>query len=109
MKTGLLIMCLTLLPLAAQDNSGIKHLTVGPLPNGRPAVAPIRLAARDLDQIAGIVYLKGSVEINLGTYALLADEAEYDQNSGEIQASGNVHLKPAESRNSRGAIQFGIK
>lgn len=109
MKTGLVIMCLALLPLTAQENPEIKHLTLGPLPNIRPVAAAIHLAARDLDQLAGIVYLKGSVEINLGTYSLLADEAEYDQNSGEIQASGNVHLKPAATRSSHGAIQFGIK
>ena len=108
MKTGLLVTCLALFPLIAQDNSETKHLTVGPLANGRPAVPRVRLAAQSLEQNLGVVYLKGSVEINLGTYALLADEAEYYQDSGEIQARGNVRVKPA-TVDARGASQFGIK
>ena len=107
MKTFLFVTCLALLPLTAQDNPEVKHLTVGTLP-GRPAVPAIRLGARDLEQSAGVVYLKGGVEIDLPLHVLLADEAEYDQNSGEIQARGNVRLKPARS-DSRGASQFGVK
>jgi lipopolysaccharide assembly outer membrane protein LptD (OstA) len=108
MKTSLIVMCLTLLPLTAQDSFEMKHLTVGTRANGRPAIPAIRLAAKSLEQSGGIVYLKGSVEINLPLHILLADEAEYDQDSGEIQAHGNVHLKPA-NQDSRGAGQFGVK
>lgn len=108
MKTGLFVICLVLLPLTGQDNSQVKHLTVGPLANGRPAVPTVSLAAKSLEQNAGIVYLKGSVEISLGAHTLLADEAEYDQDSGEIQARGNVRVKPA-ILDRRGASQFGIK
>jgi lipopolysaccharide assembly outer membrane protein LptD (OstA) len=108
MKMTLIVMCLALLPITAQDNSEVKHLTVGIRANGRPAIPTIRLAAKSLEQSAGIVYLKGSVEINLPAHILLADEAEYDQDSGEIQARGNVHLKPA-NLDPRGASQFGIK
>jgi lipopolysaccharide assembly outer membrane protein LptD (OstA) len=109
MKIGLsLLIFLALLPLTAQENSELKHLTVGPVPNGRPAVPTVRLAAKSLEQNAGIVYLKGSVEINLGRYALVADEAEYEQDSGEIRARGNVRVKPLDL-DRRGASQFGIK
>lgn len=108
MRTSLIVICLALLPLAAQDDSEIKRLTVGTRANGRPAVPTIRLGAKSIEQIAGIVYLKGSVEINLPTHILVADEAEYDQDSGEIQARGNVRLKPV-NLNPRGAGQFGIK
>ena len=41
-------------------------------------------------------------------HILLADEAEYDQDSGEIQARGNVRLKPA-NIDSRGTSELGIK
>lgn len=75
---------------------------------GRPAVPTIRLAAKNIEQNAGIVYLKGNVEINLLTHVLVADEADYDQDSGEIQARGKVRLTPAKL-NPRGASQFGIK
>jgi hypothetical protein len=102
MKTSLIVMCLALLPMTAQNNSVVKHLTVGTRANGRPALPRIRLAARNLQQSAGLVYLKGSIEINLPMQMLLADRAEYDQDSGEIQACSNQHLKPA-NLDSRGA------
>ena len=108
MRTSLIVMCLALLPLTAQDNSEVKRLTVGTRANGRPAVPTIRLAAKSIEQNAAIVYLKGSVEISLPTHVLVADEAEYDQDSGEIQARGNVRLKPV-NINPRGASQFGIE
>src|SRR5580698_4601140 len=108
MKTSFIVMCLALLPLTAQDNTEIQHLTVGAQANGRPPIPTLRLAAKSLEQSAGVVYLKGSVEIAMPTHTLLADEAEYDKDSGEIQARGNVHLKPT-NLNSRGASQFGIK
>ena len=108
MKTGLLAMCLALLPLTAQNNSDTKHLTVSPVVNGRP-VPKVQLAAKSLEQNAGIVYLKGAVEISLGTYALLADEAEYYPDSGEIQAHGNVRVKPTPIIDPRGVSQFGVK
>lgn len=107
MKTALLVICLAFLPLTAQDNTEIQHLTVG-TPPGLPAIAGIRLNAKDLEQSAGIVYLKGRVEIDLPFHVLEADEAEYDQSSGEIEARGNVHLKPARV-DARGANQFGVK
>jgi lipopolysaccharide assembly outer membrane protein LptD (OstA) len=107
MKTGLIVIGLALLPLAAQDNSGVEHMVVGTRA-GNPTIPAIRLAAKDLEQSAGIVYLKGNVEINLPTHTLFADEAEYDQDSGEIEARGNVRLKPA-NPDARGASQFGTK
>jgi len=106
MKTGLLLTCLALVPLTAQDNSEIKHLTVGTRP-GLPTIPGIRLNARGLEQSAGQVFLKGSVEIDLPSHVLLADEAEYDLDSGEIEVHGNVHLKP--NVDSRGIRQFGVK
>lgn len=108
MKTGLLAICVALLPLTAQNNSDIKHLTVGQVANGRP-VPIVQLAAKSLEQNAGMVYLKGSVEINLGTYALVADEAEYYQDSGEIQTHGDVRLKPMPIIARPGLSRFGVK
>jgi lipopolysaccharide assembly outer membrane protein LptD (OstA) len=106
MKTGpALALCLALLPLTAQNNSDIKRLTVSSVVSG----PPVQLAAKSLEQNAGIVYLKGSVEINLGTYALLADEAEYYQDGGEIQTHGDVRLKPMPVMAPRRLNQFGVK
>jgi lipopolysaccharide assembly outer membrane protein LptD (OstA) len=107
-KTGLLIMCLTFLPLTAKNNAELKELTVGPVLNGLQFLPKVHVAAKNIQQNAGILHLKGSVEIKLVSYTLLADEAEYDQQSGEIHAHGHVLMKPAPS-DPRGARQFGIK
>ncbi len=108
MKTSLLIMCLTLLPLTAQNNAELKELTVGGKLNGLQFLPKVHVTAKDIQQNAGIVHLKGSVEITLVSYTLQADEAEYDQQSGEIHAHGDVLMKPTPS-DPRGARQFGIK
>lgn len=80
MKTALFLICLALLPLAAQDNSELKQLTVGP----RGASPGIHLAAKSLDQSAGVVYLKGSVEIGHDG----ADTPRHT-NSGTVHTSGD--------------------
>ncbi|MGD1096723.1 MAG: hypothetical protein ABSB35_32610 [Bryobacteraceae bacterium] len=109
MKLVLLFICLILLPLAAQDNdSELKHLNVPEAMNGRPGFN-VRLSARNLDQSLGIIYLKGNVEIKTRTYTIVADEAEYHQDNGEIKAHGDVLAKPALPLDPRGVSQFGIK
>ncbi len=108
MKTSLLIMCLTLLPLTAKNNAELKELTVGGNLKGLQLVPKVHLAAKNIQQNAGTVHLKGNVEIKFVSYTLLADEAEYDQQSGEIHAHGHVLMKIALS-DPRGARQFGIK
>lgn len=40
------------------------------------------------------VHLKGNVEIKTATMTLTADEAYYDQDTGEITAMGTVRVKP---------------
>lgn len=107
-KTGILIMCLTLLPLTAKNNAELKELTVGGNLNGLQFVPKVHFAAKSIQQNAGIVRLKGSVEIKLVSYTLLADDAEYNSQTGEIHAHGHVLMKPAPS-DPRGARQFGIK
>lgn len=108
MKANLLIMCLALLPLTAQSNTELKELTVGGNLNGLQFLPRVHLTAKNIQQSAGIVHLKGGVEVRLVTYTLLADQAEYDEQSGEIRAHGHVRIKPAPS-DPRGARQFGIK
>jgi lipopolysaccharide assembly outer membrane protein LptD (OstA) len=106
MKSGLLVLCLVLVPLAAQNNSEIKQLTVGPSISGLVTIPQVRFAAQSVQQNSGIVFLKGSVEINLGGYTLLADEAEYHQDTGEIQPRGNVRVKPTSSLDPRGVSHW---
>ncbi len=111
MKPALILACLAFLPLTAQDNSvsGTKRVTVAQTTNGRRTGPRVSFVAKSIEENLGIYYLKGNVEINLGTYIVQADEAEYFQDSGDLQPHGNVHIKPAPLVDPRGASQFGIK
>ncbi len=66
-------------------------------------------ASGRIEESSGIVYLKGGVEISLGTHTVTAEEAEYDRNTGEVQAHGNVRVRPIRPEVRRGVSQFGIK
>ena len=109
MKSGLLVICLVLLPLTAQDRSDGEKLTVGGGLKGLQPMPRVQVKAESILENSGIIHLKGTVEINLGTHTLLADEAEYNQDTGEIQAHGDVRLKPSLVLNQGGVRQFGIK
>lgn len=112
MKPALILACLAFLPLTAQDSSvpGTKQATTFRTVNGHGIGPEVRFVAKSIDQNLGIFYLKGSVEVNLGTYVVTADEAEYFQYSGELQAHGDVKIKPAPALlDPRGASQFGVK
>jgi hypothetical protein len=65
---------LALLPLTAQNGSEIKHLTVGPVVSRGAVVPKIHLAAKSIEQSAEIVYLKRSVEINLGMFGCMLSD-----------------------------------
>jgi lipopolysaccharide assembly outer membrane protein LptD (OstA) len=56
-----------------------------------------------------IFHLKGDVEIRTDTLLLKADEATYNHATGEIDAHGDVKLKPTSPLIPRGLSQFGIK
>jgi hypothetical protein len=98
-------------PLAlSQDNKPEQlHLTIR-APGGRVALTAFSMQ-RDLssEATAPVIQLKGNVEIRMiaclptgkddavvceGTMVLHADEAEYNEKSGEINARGNVHMTP---------------
>ena len=99
----------TLLPLAiGQGNAERKHLTVPPLNGGR-AVALSALSIERGVSYPSVVKLKGNVEIRTpvclpvgqdsalvcdGEMIVRADEAEFSESTGEIQAHGNVTVTP---------------
>jgi lipopolysaccharide assembly outer membrane protein LptD (OstA) len=85
------------------------HLTLG-APGGRVALTASSIE-RDLssEATASIIQLKGNVEIRMiaclptgkddvviceATVILHADEVQYNEKSGEINARGNVHMTP---------------
>ena len=53
----------------------------------------ISLSASAIQRQTPIVQLRGSVEIRTKDMILRADEADYDQNNGEIEARGAVRIK----------------
>ena len=53
----------------------------------------ISLTATAIQRQAPIVQLRGNVEIKTKDMILRADEADYDQNTGEIEARGAVRIK----------------
>ena len=58
-----------------------------------------------------IFRLKGNAEITTAVLIVQADEAEYHWDTGEIEARGNVHVKPVsvDLTRARALRQFGIK
>ena len=85
------------LPLAkSQDNPAteIKNISLAPLNGvrggGRAAALSIERGAR----YPSVIHLKGKVEVRTNGFVLLADEADHDEATGEVQAHGNVTVKP---------------
>jgi lipopolysaccharide assembly outer membrane protein LptD (OstA) len=67
------------------------------------------LTAVSATQEGDVFHLKGAVEIRTDSILLKADEADYNHETGEIEARGNVKVTPASLLNTRGSSQFGIK
>ena len=96
-----------LLPQVAPDP--LKHLTAAQI-EGAPGGA--RLSAVDIERdipYPSMVHLKGSVEIRVAGFTLRADEADYNEKTGEIEAHGDVRVTPTSPLIPRGQSQFGIK
>ena len=56
----------------------------------------VTLEADSLQSEAGVTRLTGNVEIHTTKLVLMADQAIYHPETGEIDASGNVHITPVE-------------
>ncbi len=72
----------------------IKHVTTTPLNGARGGAA---LAAMSIERevtYPSIVHLNGAVEIRTNGFILHADKADYDERTGEIDASGTVKVTP---------------
>ena len=111
MKPALILACLAFIPLTAQDSSlsPPKHLSIVPTINGR-LTGKVSFVAQSIEENLGIIYAKGNVSIDLQTYTVQADEAEYFPDSGELVPHGNVRIKPSlRLLDPRGVSQFGVK
>jgi lipopolysaccharide assembly outer membrane protein LptD (OstA) len=56
-----------------------------------------------------VFHMKGAVEIRTGTILLKADQASYNHESGEIEATGAVKVSQTSPLIPHGLSQFGIK
>jgi lipopolysaccharide assembly outer membrane protein LptD (OstA) len=117
MKLSLAVVAACTLALIAQDNPAgqLKHLIV---PTTTSAL-PVSVAAMEIESELphpSIIHLKGSVEIKTpvclhagrgnalvcnGSVVLRADEADFHEDTGQIEASGNVKVTREKSTDDR--------
>jgi lipopolysaccharide assembly outer membrane protein LptD (OstA) len=105
MRLLLCVPVIALLPAMAQD-SGLKHLAVAAV-NGRLSTRLTALSIERETQYPSVVHLKGNVEIKSpvclpvgkkgalvcdGYTLLRADEVDFHEDTGEIEARGSVRL-----------------
>ena len=92
---ALSLVAIGLSPVAGQTAPGeIKHVVLVSIQGKR---GPVYGSA--VDVVKGIPYpsvahLKGNVEIRANGFILHAEQADYDEQTGEIKASGNVSIVP---------------
>jgi lipopolysaccharide assembly outer membrane protein LptD (OstA) len=77
MKRAALILCVAVAALAQT-----------PIPHGE-----IRIEALKQEMTGSVAHLSGNVTIETDTVLLHADRADFDQDTHEIVADGNVRLK----------------
>ena len=86
-------MCLS--TAVGQGNVGeLKHVTLVSIQGKR---GPVHASAMEV--VKGVTYpsiahLKGNVEIRANGFILHTEQADYDERTGEIKASGNVSVVP---------------
>ena len=81
--------------IAGQTAPGeIKHVVLVSVQGKR---GPVNASAREVVKgvpYPSIAHLKGNVEIRANGFVLTAEQADYDEQTGEIKASGSVSIKP---------------
>lgn len=107
------LLCLIALPTTAQEKTDELNHYIAIPPNGSRQVS---LTARSIEHNAAypaLISMKGDVEVRTpvclpvgkggssvcdGEMIVRADEAEFHEDSGEIQAHGNVEITPLRHR-----------
>jgi lipopolysaccharide assembly outer membrane protein LptD (OstA) len=72
----------------------VKQIAVAPLNDARGGA---RLAALNIERGAAypsVVHLNGQVEIRTNGFILRADNADYNETTGEVEAHGSVKVTP---------------
>jgi lipopolysaccharide assembly outer membrane protein LptD (OstA) len=115
LASATMLLFLTIPPLTTAQEKGVaelKHVTTTPL-NGRRPTLMAALSIERGTQYPSVIRLKGSVEIKTpvclpvgkkgaqvcdGEMIVRSDEAEFHEDTGEIQAHGNVQITPLRHR-----------
>jgi lipopolysaccharide assembly outer membrane protein LptD (OstA) len=79
--------------LARAQDAARKHLATAPVNGRRQALLSADSIQRGVSY-PSIVHLSGNVEVRSTGYIVEADSADYDENSGEVHARGEVTVKP---------------
>ena len=111
-------------PAAPSEGSHIRGLSSPVIGNGTIVAPsptssgiPVRQIAQTADAILGalsvthdgdVFHLKGEVQIRTDAFSVTADEAAYQESNGEIEAQGELRVKPVPLV-PHGLAQFGIK
>jgi lipopolysaccharide assembly outer membrane protein LptD (OstA) len=79
----------------------LKHVTLVSQKFERGPVLATALSVEKGHPYPSVAHLKGNVVIKANGFILHADQADYDEVSGEIKASGNVSVTPYPPLNNR--------
>jgi hypothetical protein len=71
----------------------IKHVTVSALHGPHGGTVSGNSIERE-PSCPSVVHARGQVEIKLSGVIVRADEADYDEDTGEVEAHGSVKVKP---------------
>lgn len=85
-----------LLPqIAGQPTRGpLKYITTAPLNGVRGGATLGAISIERELTYPSVVHLNGAVEIRTNGFILRADKADYDERTGEVEASGAVKVTP---------------
>jgi lipopolysaccharide assembly outer membrane protein LptD (OstA) len=94
--TAILVPSVALLPqIVGQVLAGpVKHIAAAQIDGVRGGA---RLSAVNIERdlpYPSVIHLKGTVEIKTNGFILRADEADYDEKTGEVEARGAVKVTP---------------
>jgi lipopolysaccharide assembly outer membrane protein LptD (OstA) len=103
-RPALWIACLAI-PVVAQTALELPKVRIQQALHNPEAIV-VALSATDEGEI---YHLKGAVELRTDTLLLRADEADYNHETGEINAHGDVKVTPASPLITSGLSQFGVK
>ncbi|HZR64476.1 MAG TPA: LPS assembly protein LptD [Terriglobales bacterium] len=75
-----------LLPSSGSDS------TLPFAPGSKPGV-PVTIRAIEQEKNGPVYALKGKVQIDYGTYTVFADQANYNEDTGEVEGNGNLLIE----------------